>query len=186
MHLTHQIIGAQHTPHGIGKSQRHSHRQSFRHRHHDERHRNHAGLQEISAESHPVELGDSVARCKINNHTSHNDKPGYQIAEAGNHVSESFELYRKRSLYAIVDLRGLEHAAVLGSVANGRNRHHTMSFHHLCAAHHHIRGESRIRVELLGISSLGTERLAGQSRFVDVELRRLEQASVGRDFVAGI
>ena len=56
MHTAHEVVGLQHTTHGIGQRERHRHGQALGDSHHDERDGNHEGLQQISEERISGEL----------------------------------------------------------------------------------------------------------------------------------
>ncbi len=151
MHLTHKIVGAQHTAHRICQRQRHSHRQAFRHSHHNERHGNHQCLKSVLYEIKPIEL---CMMRKIHNHPPHNYNSRDDIARNGDHAPKTVKLLIKRCFHGVVNLRLLEYLSVLGIVAYCGDFIDTMPFHHLRSAHKCVGPVCSFRIEMRFVCGL--------------------------------
>ena len=131
VHFAHQVIGFQHTAHAVGQAERHSHGKSFGHRHYDECHSNHDGLQHVGHEGSPV-VDIKIGLQAIYRDASHENEQGKSIAQFGNPSTESFKLFVKGCFYAIVNLCSFEHFTLFGFIADAYNAGNAVSFHHLC------------------------------------------------------
>ncbi len=182
MHLAHEVVGLQHSPHAVGKAQRHGHGQSFGNRHHKQCDGNHYRLQEERDKSKPVKLHhvDEEERQPSNDNQGR-DAEAYSRYES----AEPVELLIERGLYTVVDLCRLKHFSVLGVVAHSLYLIHSMPFHDLGTAHNPIGRESGILVKESRVGRLGAHGLTRQRRLVDLERNSLDQLSVGGNLLTG-
>ena len=184
MHLAHEVARTEHAAHGVGQTEGHGHRQTFGYGHHNHRHGNHDRAEQVGGKVHPLETDRLASADKVHDHAAHNDEHGQDVADVGDQVAQTVELLVERCFHTVVDLCGLKHFAAFGGVADCQDAANAVSGHHLRAAQHVVGGESGFGVKIGLDRGLGTEGFAGQGRFVDGELHRFEQLSVGRDVVA--
>ena len=185
MHLAHQVIGLQHPAHTQCQTQRNAHGQALWHRHHNQRDGNHEGIEQVSGEIHPLE-GHVVAIDEIHQQTEHDDQSGDDIAGNGDAITEFVELFVKRCLHLIVDLRTAIHLAPLCLIAHLVDHENAMAFHHGAATTDVVGRIGGLGLELRLVGGLATRRLARQVRFVDAHGHSLHQRAVSRHLVARV
>ena len=152
MHPAYQVVGLQHTSHGVGQAQRHCHGQSFRHRHHDQRYCQHERLERVGEEVHRGEGSHGIAVGMQERHRpADDDQQGQHIADFGDQVTQPLQLFVQRCLHAVIYLCRLEHPAVLRAVTHGEHLPDAVTLHDLGASHHVVRGERRLLVEVFRV-----------------------------------
>ena len=182
MELAHEVVGLEHGAHGVGERESHRHGQTLGHRDNYKRHGYHDRLEHICQEGNEVEW----LREQIHSYPAGDDEYSHGISDARDELAEALELLVERSLDAAVYLGCGEHLAVLGGVADSRNAHDAVTFHHFRSAHDMVGRICVFLVEFGGVGGLVTDGLARESGLVDVQADSLKQLAVGWYLVAGV
>ena len=185
MQLSHKIIALQHTSHVEGKGKGYSHRQSFRHSHHDERKSHHEILQHHFCH---LEIVIGVPQ-RINEYVVYEEynKRGdrQRNAELTDYLCQPVELHGKRRLH-ICCLRTLaSHLAYFGLIANRSDAVFSSAVHHHRAAKHLVYGVCTF-VFFAAISapdSLFRYRFSRKRRLIHLQVDSFQQLSVSRNLV---
>ena len=181
MELAHQIVRLQHSSHVERQRKGNRHRQSLRHRHHNQGNSHHEVFQhdfchiEIILAA-PCRVGEDIM--------NQEDEEGchrYYGAYLGNHLRQLIELHVKRCLHRSLFGRFLRHLTNLGSIAHGSN-------HELAPTiHHHGRTED----DVARIGSIATafqrflgNRFARKGRFINLQVVADDEFAIGRHLVA--
>jgi len=181
MELADQIVRLQHSSHVERQGKGNRHRQSLRHRHHNQGNSHHEVFQhdfchiEIILAA-PCRIGEDIV--------NQEDEEGchrYYRAYLGNHLCQLVELHVKRCLHRSLFGRFLRHLTNLGSIAHGSN-------HELASAIHH-HGRTEDDVARIGSIATAFQRFLGngfarQGRFIHLQVVADDEFAIGRHLVA--
>ena len=114
VHLPHQVLRLQHTPHAVGKAQGDGHRQALRHGNNNQADGYHHRLKQMRRQPHGIVFGREP---QIADYAASHHETSHTIRHTRNKLSEPFELLAKGRFHRVVDLRSGKHLSILGIVA---------------------------------------------------------------------
>ena len=181
MELAHQIVRLQHSSHVECQRKGNRHRQSLRHRHHNQGDSHHEVFQHDFCHIEII----LTAPCRVGeNIMNQEDEEGcnrYHGAYLGNHLCQLIELHVKRCLYRSLFGRFLRYLTNFGSIAHGSN-------HELAPTIHH-HGRTEDDVARIGSISTTLQRFFGngfarKGRFINLQVVADDEFTIGRHLVA--
>ena len=190
VHLTHQVVGFQHTTHVQCQAEGNAHRQAFGHGHHNQGDGHHEVLQDDAGNVHPfLPTGDAGHGQVLVEVFSCKDKKGkdgdgetYLLDELG----QLRELDVQWGFFAALFSSLGSYLADFGGIAHSVHLHDAMAIGYGGATHHFVAWVSRFIIERGFVGGLVHHQFTCESRFVDLQGDGFQQSTVGRHFLAGV
>ena len=183
MEFSDKVVSLQHPPHAVSQAEGDRHREAFRHGDDNQRDGNHQRLQHVSDNVAPLHR---IVTDKIDDEMAHDHAGCDGITKPSDEFAQPVQLLGKRCDMAVVNLRGLEHLAVLRVVTDSRDHEGSVALHDLRSTQDTVGGISGLWVKVSHVSALMADGLTRERRLIDVKPDAVEQVAVGGNLSAGI